>query len=387
MRATFEAQRAAIDKQIESMRRAGGASVDLAGALRTIPPAASAAGSAVLSASDMIAVGAARMQAAAIADRDSNLSRAETNTELSNSIELMNLSLDRQQGLFAGGGGAAAGMKTEIAGLNAELQRLEDRQRSISGYLGSNTEAMSSAQRVQTAYSLATGQLSQEQFAQEQAIKAVMQGLQDKKITEEQAVTTAMSLAQGYITAGDAMRVAGDSGKRFYDETAGVMAIAAQAKTKVDDLGTAIKTMPKSANIDVVASILGMSELREAKDIVEKLDLHERHQITYDVVYRITQSGVPPPGAPPPGTPPPPGGGGGTGGGGYGGGPASGGNVYAGMTYKVGELGPELFVPSQNGVVIPSHRTADGGDNITINVYTSDPEAAARAVARKLKRG
>lgn len=299
-------------------------------------------------------------------------------------IDQANASLDAQSDALVRGSGAAGGMKVEVEQLNAEMQKLEERQRSIGGFLGSNTEAMSAQQKVQTAYALATGQLSQEQFAQEEAIKAVMQGLQDKKISEEQAVATAMSLAQGYVTASEAMTVAGDSGKRFYDETAGVLAIAQNAKTKVEEMGLALKGIPPQQSVDVVATILGMADLREAKTIVERLDQHERHDITYNVIYRVTQFGTPPPGAPPPGTPPDGNSGGGTN---YGGGPAAGGRVYAGQTYKVGELGPELFTPTGNGVITPNHNLRGNGDSITINVYTSDPEAAARAVAKKLKRG
>jgi hypothetical protein len=42
----------------------------------------------------------------------------------------------------------------------------------------------------------------------------------------------------------------------------------------------------------------------------------------------------------------------------FGGGRAIGGNVRAGTPYKVGESGEELFVPQQNGVIVPNHRLA-----------------------------
>jgi hypothetical protein len=181
------------------------------------------------------------------------------------------------------------------------------------------------------------------------------------------------------------MQVAGESGKRFYDETAGVLAIAQTAKSKVSEMGEAMKALPDSKNVDVVATILGMQELREAKDIVEKLDLHERHTITYNVVYRVSQTGVPPPGAPPPGTDPDSfnnsGGGGGAPG------AASGGPVRAGQAYRIGELGPELFVPASNGYIVPNHNTGSGNDqpiNVTLML---DGATVARVVAKHMKRG
>lgn len=46
---------------------------------------------------------------------------------------------------------------------------------------------------------------------------------------------------------------------------------------------------------------------------------------------------------------------------------ANGGNVYDGRPYMVGERGPELFVPSQDGQVTPNSRLGGGGD-VTVNV-------------------
>ena len=46
---------------------------------------------------------------------------------------------------------------------------------------------------------------------------------------------------------------------------------------------------------------------------------------------------------------------------------ASGGPVYAGSTYIVGEAGPELFTPHQNGYIIPNDRLGGKGQQIVIN--------------------
>lgn len=52
---------------------------------------------------------------------------------------------------------------------------------------------------------------------------------------------------------------------------------------------------------------------------------------------------------------------------------AGGGAVNAGMPIKVGESGEELFVPQQNGYIIPNDQlSTSGGVNITMNITTPD---------------
>jgi len=50
---------------------------------------------------------------------------------------------------------------------------------------------------------------------------------------------------------------------------------------------------------------------------------------------------------------------------------ANGGSVMAGTPYIVGERGSELFVPSNNGTIIPNHELSQGGMNIIVNVAGS----------------
>jgi len=50
-------------------------------------------------------------------------------------------------------------------------------------------------------------------------------------------------------------------------------------------------------------------------------------------------------------------------------GKASGGPVTGGMPYKVGEAGPEMFVPSQNGVIMPNGMTGGSQTPIVQNIY------------------
>jgi phage-related minor tail protein len=51
----------------------------------------------------------------------------------------------------------------------------------------------------------------------------------------------------------------------------------------------------------------------------------------------------------------------------FGGARASGGPVAGGMTYLVGERGPELFTPSSSGSIVPNHALG-GSTNVVVNV-------------------
>ena len=67
----------------------------------------------------------------------------------------------------------------------------------------------------------------------------------------------------------------------------------------------------------------------------------------------------------------------------FGGGKAAGGQVRTGMSYLVGENGPELFTPNGGGGnITPNHRMGGG---ITVNVYgAADSRESARAISRAL---
>jgi phage-related minor tail protein len=73
-----------------------------------------------------------------------------------------------------------------------------------------------------------------------------------------------------------------------------------------------------------------------------------------------------------------------------------GGPVTAGSPYIVGERGPELFVPSQGGGIVPNHAMAGGG--VTVNISAVDAKgvrrllldnngAVAEALARAIRDG
>jgi len=52
---------------------------------------------------------------------------------------------------------------------------------------------------------------------------------------------------------------------------------------------------------------------------------------------------------------------------------ANGGNVFGGVPSIVGERGPEVFVPGQDGQIVPNHQMGGGG-NVTVNVINQGGE-------------
>lgn len=312
---------------------------------------------------------AARYAAQADAERNRVLSdteglRAQRIESISTeqAIDALNAQFDEVK--VSGGGAAIA-----INAVTDAQKALQESQQNVGSQLGQSLEAMDELQRVQTAYALATGQLSAEQFAQQQAVKAVMQATKDKSISEDQAVATALALAAGVASTKDAYDIAGPSGARFAEEQAKVQSSADRAGAKVKDMATAIKSLPANTTVDVVATVNGMDRLAAVKR--ELLDLNDRHSTVYvDVVYR--QTGTPPPG----------------GGGKDAKGPsgASGiANAQTGTAYKIGEDGPEWFVPSQNGAVVPDYKMKGAPQTPAVINLVVDGRTLARVVAPHLR--
>lgn len=72
---------------------------------------------------------------------------------------------------------------------------------------------------------------------------------------------------------------------------------------------------------------------------------------------------------------------------GAGGGKAAGGPVYGGRSYLVGERGPELFVPSGSGSIIPNGRLGGGGLSIGTVVIQAAPGTDGALVAQRFVEG
>jgi hypothetical protein len=72
---------------------------------------------------------------------------------------------------------------------------------------------------------------------------------------------------------------------------------------------------------------------------------------------------------------------------------AAGGPVTGGLPYIVGERGPEMFVPSSSGVIVPNNAGTSGGSpiggnsyNITVQAGVGDPRAIGQQVVEYIKR-
>jgi hypothetical protein len=71
----------------------------------------------------------------------------------------------------------------------------------------------------------------------------------------------------------------------------------------------------------------------------------------------------------------------------FGGAKAAGGPVSSGKSYLVGERGPELFMPSGSGNIIPNHSLGGGGTVINLTVNGAlDAEGTARTIINVLNR-
>ncbi|MEM8493217.1 MAG: hypothetical protein AAF756_20560 [Pseudomonadota bacterium] len=77
----------------------------------------------------------------------------------------------------------------------------------------------------------------------------------------------------------------------------------------------------------------------------------------------------------------------------FGGARAMGGPVNPSSAYMVGERGPELFVPSTSGNIVPNHQMAANGEGVQINNYIGEREiesllnsaVAGRAIMNRIK--
>lgn len=63
-------------------------------------------------------------------------------------------------------------------------------------------------------------------------------------------------------------------------------------------------------------------------------------------------------------------------------GKASGGPVMGNRPYVVGEKGPELFVPTGSGTIIPNHQMGSGGTQVTYNINAIDTASFEQRLAR-----
>ena len=222
----------------------------------------------------------------------------------------------------------------------------------MQGALGGGQAELSKNEKLQTAYAIATGELSAEQFQLQQAIKAVVAANEAGALSTEQALTAALSASQGLAGIQDLFQLAGDAGKPFAATAAEIIAAAETASTKVAEIKTRIGALPDSKTIELAAKIIGGDNVDQLRQQMEFLIANAKTSIIIDVVYR--QTGAPPPPADPPGK-------------------ALGGPAF-GWTW-VGERGPELVYFGSPGRVFSNTQSkqiagggGDAGGGIVVNV-------------------
>lgn len=194
-----------------------------------------------------------------------SLTAAQQETEAV--VDKINAQFERQE---TGAGGAASATEdlTEATDALAEAQdRLQARTALIGSTLGSNLDPMSETEKFQKAWAIAAGETTLAEVQQEAAVKSVMKALEEKKISQEDALATLLALQVGLLNANEAMTEAGDPSKLYNDEIGQIAALAEAAAAKVDKLGIGVNTLPSSKRVAVNVEITGGQAL---------LDAHER---------------------------------------------------------------------------------------------------------------
>lgn len=210
-------------------------------------------------------------------------------------------------------GGAGAAVKE----LTADQQALIDRTNALKGALSQSIKPMDAGEQLQTAYAIATGEVSVAQFEQEQAVKALLTAMEQQKLTNDQVLTTVLGMREGVLSSNDAFEAAGEAGAAARDEYNKVVSSADIATKRIADLSTELKRVPKDSKVNVSAVISGLRDVQEMRSEVESI---RDRNVTVTVTTRYVTSGTPPPGDP--GAP-----GGGTGGTGNGSGNEGGGRT------------------------------------------------------------
>ena len=194
---------------------------------------------------------------------------------------LANAQLDRQVSLLTSVSSAGGGASATLDELNARLQSFADRSKAIGGAIGGSLDPMTDVQRLQEAYALATGETTVEQLANQEAVKAATKALQDKRLTDEQALSALLMLRDGTAQAADIFKLAGDSGKPFEEQLNRIIGTANESTTKVSSLNSAITKLPGEKKVNVSAIVLGRDDVSEMQ---RQLDALKDKTVTVSII-------------------------------------------------------------------------------------------------------
>jgi hypothetical protein len=177
---------------------------------------------------------------------------------------------DYTKKLGGGGGGGAAGATDALAKTTDALadaqERLSRRTSSIEGAMGSALKPMSDMDKFNQAWAIATGKVTIEELEQEAAVKGVMKALEDKKISQEDALATLVALRQGLLDTKDAMAQTGGSGDAFLADVNSIRALTDGAIKKVEDLGIGVNNLPNNKDVRIGIRVVGKEDMMDAHD-------------------------------------------------------------------------------------------------------------------------
>jgi hypothetical protein len=177
---------------------------------------------------------------------------------------------DYTKKLGGGGGGGAAGATDALAKTTDALadaqERLSKRTAGIESAMSSTLKPMSDMDKFQQAWAIATGKTTIQELEQEAAVKGVMKALEDKKISQEDALATLVALRQGLLDAKDAMAQTGGSGDAFLADVNSIRSLADGAIKKVEDLGIGVNNLPNNKDVRIGIRVVGKEDVQDAHD-------------------------------------------------------------------------------------------------------------------------
>ena len=132
---------------------------------------------------------------------------------------------------------AAVGIKSygdATAISDQQSKAFDDTQKNILGTLSGTDDVLTAAQLAVTAYKIATGELTVQQFDQQQAVKALMSSYENGGLTLKELTEYSLKLKAGTMTSGEAFDRAGVHADNYIGDLVRVKAAALQASDSLN---------------------------------------------------------------------------------------------------------------------------------------------------------
>lgn len=137
--------------------------------------------------------------------------------------------------------------------------------------IGRNYSEMSTSERITTEWKLATGQITEAQLVEQQAIEAITAAQADGTLSDKDALEALIALKGGTLSAADAFGKAGDKGAKLRSETERVIAVSRAAAGTANEMAGALYAIP---NRSVTLTLEGSTE-QSYRDTTQ--DFSDRH--------------------------------------------------------------------------------------------------------------